>query len=191
MRIPSKLPDDVLDDLRMAYEDECVPMAEIARWADCSRMAVHKFFKRHGVDTSKERAGHRKLVCDSCGESYTVNRAKYRDLHLSGKQKRHFCSDVCYHVYLENKDSVVNGYHQRIARSKVAEVFDLQPGNVVHHKDFNHFNTMLDNFMVFESHSDHLKYHHELRQGEVTVKPIFDGADYVKGYFKPMPKGGK
>lgn len=164
-----KLPVESLDEIRAAYEG-CVSMSDIAADYGCSRQAVHKFLRKHGVETRKTIATRRELRCDLCGEFYEVNRARYREVL---KNKRKFCSDVCYHVYLENKDSVTNRHHQRIARSKVSEVFDLKTEHVVHHKDFNHFNTMLDNFMVFANNSDHVKYHHQLRQGEVTVEPVW------------------
>lgn len=157
-----------------AYED-CVPMAEIATWFGVTRQGLWKAFRREGIETRKGYATRRRVICDECGVEYEVTRSQKRNFG-----KKHFCSDVCYKVYLENSESMTNRYHQRIARQKVSEVFDLEPGYVVHHKDFNHFNTRLDNFMVFGSQSDHVKYHHQLRQGEVTVKPVWDGAEYER-----------
>ena len=75
---------------------------------------------------------------------------------------------------------MTNRHYQRIARHKVSQVFELRDEHVVHHKDGNHFNTRLDNFMVFASQGDHIKYHHQLRRGEVTVEPVWDSADYER-----------
>lgn len=179
--------DDCIDEVKVAYIDKCVPVTEIASWLGVTRQAVYKYLWRHGVDTGKEKA-HREIKCDECGKFYVVNRAAYRDKVLNNGNKKNFCSDVCYKVYLENKDSIYSRHHQRIARQKVSEVFDLEPGNVVHHKDFDHFNTDLDNFIVFKSNRDHVKYHHQLRQGEVTVKPIWDGAEYIKSRVRSYSK---
>lgn len=179
--------DDCLETIVDAYVDKCVSLTEIASWFGVTRQGVWKFLKRHGVETRKGFATRRELVCDECGKVYLVNRSRYR----SGvAQKRHFCTDICYHVYLENTGSRVNRHKQRIARMKVGEVFDLQPGHVVHHKDSDHFNTSLDNFLVFANQGDHIRYHHEVRQGSVSVVPVWDGAAVAGGYFNPQPKKG-
>lgn len=157
-----------------AYED-CVPMAEIATWFGVTRQGLWKAFKREGIETRKRYATRRKVICDQCGVEYEMTRARYREKVRDNGNVKKFCSDTCYYVYLENKDSISNRHHQRIARYKVSQVFDLKDEHVVHHKDGNHFNTRLDNFMVFANQSDHIRYHHQLRQGEITVKPIWDG----------------
>ena len=63
-------------------------------------------------------------------------------------------------------------------------MFDLADEHVVHHKDKDHFNTMIRNFFVFTNNADHVKYHHEERQIEAgaikehKVVPVWDGGDY-------------
>jgi hypothetical protein len=193
--------DDCLNEVLEAYDEKCVPVTEIASWFGVTRQAVYKFFWKHGVDTAKITASRRELECDGCGKVYEVKRCEFR--RIRDEQKKHFCSRVCYNVYLEDSDSLTNRHHQRIARKKVGKVFDLKSEHVVHHKDKNHFNTDISNFVVFASQSDHIRYHHQLRQGEVTVEPVWDGESYlakleaakknrvdVAGFFNPQPKGG-
>ena len=160
-----------LADAIEAYED-CVPMAEIAKWYGVTRQAVWKAFKKEGVETRKGIATRRSATCDECGSEYEVTRSEFRRFG-----KKHFCSDICYGFYLRNDKSYYNRHLQRAARRKVSEIFELSSENVVHHIDSNHLNHELWNLMVFKNHSDHLKYHHQIRQGEVTVKPIWDGRD--------------
>ena len=174
-----------LEQARVAYED-CVPMAEIATWFGITRQGLWKAFKKAGVETRKGIATRRKAICDMCGVEYEMTRARYRERVRDKGNVKNFCSEVCYFTYLENSDSVTNRHHQRIARAKVSGVFDLEPEHVVHHKDFNHFNTQISNFMVFANQGDHIKYHHQLRQGEVTVKPIWDGAEYEASRVREM-----
>jgi hypothetical protein len=162
--------------LKEAYEKDCVPIIELAKWSGVSRQALWKFFKKNGVETRKTKATRRVIKCDHCLEDFEITRARYRNQVLKGGAKKHFCSDNCYYLYLGNSDSAVNRHKQRIARSKVSEVFDLKDGHVVHHIDGDHFNTMLENFMAFENNSDHIKHHYEVRRGEVVTLPIWDGS---------------
>ena len=134
--------DDCLDVIVDAYINKCVSLTEVASWFGVTRQGVWKFLKRHGVETRKGFATQRELVCDGCGRVYLVPRARYRE-----RGKRSFCSDVCYYAYLENGSSRTNRHKQRIARMKVSEVFDLKPEHVVHHKDSDHYNTDLSNFL--------------------------------------------
>ena len=165
-------------DVRLAvkrYEYDCEPLANIAADLGVSRQALWKRFRKLGVETAKGLATRRKLTCDYCGEEYEVTRSQYR---IKVKNKRNFCTDTCYHLYLRSADTVYNRHMSRVSRDKVSKFYDLAPGNVVHHRDKNQFNTDINNLMVFKNHSDHVKYHHQLRQGEVTVKPVFDGGDF-------------
>lgn len=170
----SKITPEGLREAIGAYKD-CVSIIEISKWMGVSRQALWKAMRKAGVETRKGHATYRKIVCDNCGKKYKVTRSRYRKL---GKKK--FCSDVCYYMYLGNEDSYHNRHKQRIARNKVSEVFDLKPEHVVHHKDGNHWNTDMSNFLVFSSQSDHIKYHHQLRHGSVDVEPIWDGQRNVE-----------
>ena len=65
---------------------------------------------------------------------------------------------------------------QRIARVVVGEYFELEDGMVVHHEDGNTLNNQLRNLRVFIDHSHHMKYHFQMRGGEVPFSPIWDGS---------------
>jgi len=90
---------DILPELRKAYEEDCIPVIEIAGWLNVTRAAVYKFFKKHGIDTRKGIATQREVKCDGCGKDYKINRAQYRNKVLKNGTKKHFCSDVCYFTY--------------------------------------------------------------------------------------------
>jgi len=170
-----KISKDALREAIASYED-CVPIAEIAGWLGVSRQGLWKAIKKSGVETRKELATRREMVCDNCGEKYSVTRSEYR---IKRGRKKHFCGQECYTMYLADEDTVINRHCSRVSRGKVAEIFDLGDEHIVHHIDKNQMNTHISNLMVFASSSDHIKYHHELRQGEVTVKPLWDGRNHT------------
>ena len=160
-----KISKEGLEEAIKAYKD-CVPIAELADILDVSRQGLWKAFKRAGVDTAKGVATRRDVECDQCGKIFNVPRSRFRNM---GKSK--FCSDVCYYVSKENSGSRLNRHKQRIARWKVSQVFDLKDEMPVHHKDRDHFNTMLRNFLVFENNS----------KGFLVLKNNFFGSSSFSG----------
>ena len=90
-----RIPLDALDEIKDAYERDCVSVIEIARKYGVSRQGMWKFLRRNGVETRKRIATRRKLECDSCGDEFEVNRARYREQVLRGGTKKHFCGSVC------------------------------------------------------------------------------------------------
>jgi hypothetical protein len=139
------------------------------------------------------------LECSICGKVFQRGRAYIRNT-------RHpVCSPECYYKRIENPDYNGNRQGQRVARKVVddllmTEGWRLMPEWVVHHIDGDTTNNDPGNLMVFESHSDHMRWH---RGGfeESGVVPVWRG-DKAKvreslrnainkqktGFFNPMPK---
>lgn len=151
-----------------AYQINLEPMQSIAARYGITRQAVYKLMVRNGVSTS---GGAIPVTCSACGKEIHRARCQVR------KRKNLFCDHKCYYAFLEagngNGPYKQNSQGQRIARSKVADVFDLRPGHVVHHIDRNCLNNRLDNLMVFANQGDHIRYH---RLGPDYAAPIWDGS---------------
>jgi hypothetical protein len=183
-----------IEEARVAYTEECIPLVVIAGELGITRQGLWKALRGIGVETRKGVATRRLVKCDVCGVGFEVTRSRLRRM---GKVR--FCGMGCRDVYLEGGDSFVNRHKQRVARMKVSEVFELVDGNVVHHIDRDHYNTHLSNFLVFRNNADHIKYHHELRaaeigKGEVTVEPIWSGVyerTKKETYFRPYTKASQ
>jgi YHS domain-containing protein len=142
-----------------AYENQLIPMQVLARQYNVGRQAIWKMLRASGVNTTK----HQILVsCSTCAKE--IKRHKYR----IRKNLHHFCSEACYRAFLEAGNGnpyIGNRQGQRIARKKVAEHFELQPGHIVHHEDRNTLNNMLHNLRVFRNQGDHVRYHRGLIVG--------------------------
>ncbi len=151
-----------------AYTVGLEPMQSIGTRYDVTRQAVYKVLCRAGIDTSKGNRGKLTVSCSACGAEIIRHRFRIR------KQKNLFCDDSCYFAYLAAGNGsgpyVQNRQGQRIARAKVAELFGLESGNVVHHEDRNTLNNMLDNLRIFRNQGDHVRYHRDLE-----VSPVWSG----------------
>lgn len=79
-------------------------------------------------------------------------------------------------IYGPNSHSWKGGrvcYYHVQAREIVDSIFDLQPHNVVHHKDGDYENNQITNLAVFETQGDHAKFHRN--KHKVKPLPIWDG----------------
>ena len=159
-------------DIIRAFTEQLEPMITIADRYNRSRQAIWKVLKKAGVDTSKSAATIT-VSCTACGKSINRTRARIRN------QVNHFCNYVCYYAFLEAGNGMgpyqESRQGQRIARSKIAEVFDLQSYHIVHHEDRNCYNNMWSNLKVFANQGDHIRYH---RLGPDYIQPIWDGTQY-------------
>ena len=134
-----------------AYQNQLVPMFELAARFNVSRQAIYKLLKRAGVDTRKRLIT---VSCTACNTQIKRPKSQIR------KRRHIFCSTDCYSAYLSAGGKYVQDRHScRIARSIVKEHFDLQDTHIVHHIDKNQFNNSLDNLMVFENQGDHIRHH--------------------------------
>lgn len=151
-----KIDPSAYNDIIEAYTINLYSLKEIADILHVSRPAVHKFLNKHGVDTSKHKI---QISCTTCGAVVERTRKRVR------KQRNHFCSEDCYYAFLSaGKTSYIQSKNgQRLARTKVAQYFNLQPEHIVHHEDRNSCNNLLNNLKVFANQGDHIKYHHQHR----------------------------
>lgn len=155
---------DVID----MYAVQLIPMSDIGAIFGKSRGRIYQILKDAGVDTSKKLID---VSCTVCSKIVSRPRCQIR------KTKRHFCGYDCYHAWLDNRSDGKYWRHgQRIARQLVSEVFDLQPGHVVHHVDGNNYHNLLPNFWVFACQGDHLRYHRGF-----DAEPIWKGDEYSEG----------
>jgi len=161
------LSDSAVVDVIDGYSVRLERAADIARRHGITRQGVYKILRRNGITTAKGKVA---VSCDACGAEIRRTRGRLR------KQKRHFCGYGCYYAFLEARQEgsyQASRQGQRIARARVAEVFDLQPGHIVHHEDRNNLNNSLDNLRVFANQGDHIRYH---RLGPDYAQPIWDGS---------------
>lgn len=142
-------------------------MITLANKYNMTRQGIHKMLRLNGIDTSKH---HILVTCSACGEEVLKPKSLIRN------RVNTFCGMKCYTAYLQAGNGsgpyIKNRHGQRLARAKVSKYFDLQPGNIVHHKDRNTLNNMLDNLAVFKNQGDHIRFH---RLGEDYVLPLWDG----------------
>jgi hypothetical protein len=160
-------------DIVNRYKDNLERMQDLAKEYGITRQGVFKVIKRFGVETSKATtdnpisATNMEVSCSTCGIIFLRHRYRIRSrLH-------NFCSDACYHAFLEAGNGnpyLPNGYGGRLAREKVSAYFQLQSGHIVHHEDRNQLNNDLSNLRVFACAGDHVRYHRGF-----DVEPIWDG----------------
>jgi len=101
--------------------------------------------------------------------SITRNKFGTWNKDLNGKDyKKHYRDGFFDRLHDETHPAWKGGkrdYHQRRARSKVEKKLGikLKDGQVVHHIDHNKINDNIENLHVFNSQSEHMKYHCFLR----------------------------
>lgn len=147
------------DELVDLYLVKHLTMEEIARPFKVTRQCIFKALKRYGIDTT--RAERFEATCDHCGKLYSITRSRFN------KQRTHYCSDTCYYTH---KASILPGrtenrHAKRIARAVMENHLKrpLVGSECVHHIDGDQLNNHIDNLMLFASHSEHLRFHHQMR----------------------------
>ena len=152
---------DIVDSVTIRLER----VQDVATRYGVTRQGVYKVLKRAGIDPKEY--GQLQVSCFTCGESMTRHRGRVR------RSKHLFCSEECYFAFLKAGRGGVyiqSSHGQRMARAKVAELFDLQPGHIVHHIDRNCLNNMPENLMVFANQGDHVRHHRGFE-----VRPLWEG----------------
>lgn len=158
-----RLTDKQKVDIINAYQNELVPMIQLAKQYGVTRQAIYKIIKKAGVDTSKRKFA---VSCTVCGK------ITYRPKCRVRERKHIFCSFDCYRAWLNSLGDKYkpNRHGQRIARHVVSKHFQLQQKHVVHHEDGNCLNNDVSNLRVFACQGDHIRYHRGF-----DVEPIWDG----------------
>jgi hypothetical protein len=163
------------DEVKTLYVVELMTMQEIAERAGVSKQAIKLILDRTGIEY---RGGKIDKQCLFCKETFKA----VRSYHKQGRGN--YCSQACFHAshsisgeYSINGGAVTRLYQSlreqapssdrlmgRQARKAIEESgIQLRRGQVVHHIDGNRSNNSLDNLMVFDSQSEHMRYHHSLR----------------------------
>jgi hypothetical protein len=166
-----RLTDKEKVDIVTAYTVQLVPMIKLAEQYGVTRQGIHKVLKRTGIDTSK-KAAHILVSCTTCGKEFKKVRCIIR------KSKHVFCCNECYFVWLKHGNGQplqINRHKTRIARAVVSRYYALRPKEVVHHKDRNQYNNLINNLMVFVNQGDHVRHHRDF-----LVPIMFDG-NTIKG----------
>ena len=158
-----KRPDVDTDVLARLYTKDHLTLRQIAAKVGISATAVSDRLTRIGV-TAKDGTWVTRR-CAYCGEPVRRPRSRSR-----GKL-RVFCNDEHYYALLGDSGYTPWRHGSRLARAIVAQHFDLQPEQIVHHKDDNQRHNDLSNLAVFASHADHMAQHRG-RQ----IQPVWDGA---------------
>jgi len=156
-----------------AYTQELEPVISIAARYNITRQGIWKILRKAGVNTSKGAGGASQIdiSCAACNKEITRHRCQIR------KHKRLFCSIECYYAYLEAHQSGTyqqSRQGQRIARQKIAVVFNLLPKHIVHHEDRNALNNMLSNLKVFANQGDHIRYHRGMPDNIYEVRVLWE-----------------
>ena len=136
----------------------------IAKEMGFSRYGIIKCLNKYGIDTSKN--GGVWVKCSYCGKQIKFPKFRAR------KNEKTYCNQDCYLKDLHNPGFVEWRQGTRRARKVVEKVFDIQPEHIPHHIDGDQRNNNIDNLMVFESSSDHHKWH---RLDNPGIIPIFNG----------------
>lgn len=165
------LTEDERSDVVESFTLRLEPVASLAKRYKYSRHGIYKVLKRAGVDIPE--SAFVPVSCTACGAVIQHRRHRVR------KSKHLFCNEECYHSWLRagaGRDVgpyVCRQHGMRVARHVVGQVFALQPGHIVHHKDRNTRNNDIFNLLVFACQGDHVRHH---RGFEVPI--LFDGAAY-------------
>lgn len=153
------------EDLERMYLVEHRTMQEIGDANGISKQRVCQLIHGFGIDV--RRAERFTTKCDTCGVEFEITRKRYN------KSVKHFCCMRCYTRFLNNFEYRQSRTGQRMARKFIEEHIgrELRPGEVIHHRDGNCMNNSLDNLILFSSHSEHMKHHHQVKRGLADVLP--------------------
>lgn len=140
----------------------------IASDAGVTRQTIHNILKANGALTYKRKSI--KLECAFCGETFTKPYAYVKDVN--------YCSQQCFHAHR----SIAGMYSERgskltalVDRTKIRKLsrqarkvveesgIELNHGQVVHHINGDKSDNRVENLRVFDSHNEHMRFHHALR----------------------------
>lgn len=134
-------------------------LAEIGVHFGKTRQRIWQLIHRYDIDTTQ--AERFKTTCPVCEKDFETTRRRYRAVALR------YCSQSCYHAHRLTTSSYKGEDRtgQRLARAVMEKHLGrpLVKNEEVHHLDGNCLNNEIDNIMLFASHSEHVRYHHQLR----------------------------
>lgn len=143
------------------YEDDLMPVIEIAQIFLVTRAGIYKILKKLNIDTSKRSYP---VDCHACGKIIMRTKADIR------RYEHLYCDDTCYVAALRAH----NGKGEKRARKIVSQYFSLKKDNIVHFKNNDSLDFREQNLKVFRDQDDHIRYH---RGKEVIT--IWDGRDIL------------
>lgn len=156
----------------MWYKDHW-SLRMIGKYFSVSGTAVHKYLRKHGVDTSKA-ATRVNCICMTCSKPFQMCRAYFRERLLV------YCSPECYYQSIRNPGYISSRQGMRVARETVRSLWrGFRMQYLVHHIDGNESNNDPCNLMVFANNSDHMRWH---RAGgiESGVVPLWSGNSAIR-----------
>lgn len=173
----SKLTDQEIVDL---YSKD-TPIKDICEMAEITRSSLYNSLKRSGIETGRREV--LLMICPNCGQKFTRPKS-----HNKGKLAG-YCSIQCFHqdrtisgeydmigdklVKVSkdiNKSDIMRKMYYRQARAELKRNgIELKEGQVIHHINGQIDCNTIDNLMIFDNHSEHMKYHHSLRKKKNIV----------------------
>ena len=129
----------------------------------CGKSCKRRWCSQACNATSRKKCRDRS--CEHCNKSFYVRPSEIK------KGGGRFCSNDCRRTFeairspwYEKKGTVA--VHRLVAEQMLGR--KLKKGETVHHIDGNRRNNLPDNLMVFQSHSEHLKYEARTGQRRIT-----------------------
>jgi len=171
--IRSKLTDEEIISL---YKNG-VSIKDISQLTQITRPAIYNTLKRNKIEVDRRKV--LQLNCLFCNEEFTRQRSLNKNEH-SG-----YCSIQCFHAHrstsgiyskrgselvsLHEKNSKIK--HRELGRISLKVIKEagiiLETGQVIHHIDGNRNNNNLENLQIFNSHSEHMNFHHKKRNNKL------------------------
>lgn len=158
--------------LKMYHENTDIKV--IATHFGISRTAVYDYLKKANI--SPNRRSIETVNCKFCGEQFTRIGSQLK------KKQGGYCSQVCFAAsrsingeysknggVLSRVSEIANVKYSRnqgrLARKAIEESgVELKAGQVIHHIDGIKSNNDISNLMIFNSQSEHMKFHHALNK---------------------------
>lgn len=142
-----------MHDIVRLFNEELVPVREIAKIHNISRQQIYNILKFYGADTSKTVRVSRE--CPVCDKGMLIHKSTAR------RTKHTFCCKQCYDIFCEvslERYSEKNVW-KRLALNEIKIHFSIKDDNSIHFKDSDrtHFNA--NNLIVFENEKEHLRFH--------------------------------
>jgi len=151
----SVIPKEELEDL---YLIKHLTLAEIGKIYGKSRQRIWQLIKIAGIVT--DTAERFFVQCPQCNVEFETTRKRFRNTALR------YCSPNCYHTHRASCSSYNpsrTGQRQAKAIMEAHLGRSLHGKETIHHLDGDCKNNNIDNLILFASHAEHMRYHHQIR----------------------------